>query len=76
MDYIEKIENGELFVKCINTVKDEEGTYLIAGKLYEVVDMDEDETCFIIECEQDESEMVCEIMMSIDDEDIEIVSSK
>jgi len=70
MDYIDKIENGELFVRCLHTVEDCDGVYMIEGKKYEVVDEDDDR--WIIQCE-DIDGLLCEMAIKKDDKDIELI---
>jgi hypothetical protein len=70
MSYEEKIENGELFVKCLNTIEDDEGIYLIEGKTYEIVNMDEDTFTILGE---DFEEMCCEIVVLKDSNDIKVI---
>ena len=71
MDYIERIENEELYVLCLNTIEDEIGVYCVEGKEYKVIDYLEDKSsgdCFIIETEDEE-----EMQITVDDIDFEIV---
>lgn len=42
-----KIDCGELFVECLNTVGDDLGVYTVKGRVYEVIDMVEDAFFFI-----------------------------
>lgn len=49
-DYLsERICYGELFVKCLDTVQDDEGLYAIKGKSYEVLNLVDN--CFHIDGE-------------------------
>lgn len=43
-------EVGKLFVKCLETVSDDLGTYNLAGKEYEVID--EEGNCWIVGTEK------------------------
>lgn len=76
MSYIdeiyEKIENGELFVLCKETVKDDIGVYCIKGNKYEVVDFissDNENIEYLIILIEDSDEM----QIKIDDSDFEII---
>lgn len=69
MDYIELIEEGKLFVLCRETTHDDEGTYCLKGSEYEVIDITDDEECFIISTEDDDMEM----QIKINDSDFEII---
>lgn len=70
----EAYENGALFVKCINDVKDDEGIYNIKGKNYEIIEENTNENsteCWVIECE--ESSGVDNIQIKKDDEDFQLI---
>lgn len=73
--YIEKIENGELFALCLNTVIDDDGIYCEAGKEYEIIDYINDEDskeCFIIDIGS-ENEDTDVLQFRIDDKDFKII---
>ena len=41
-DLIQAFEEGKLYVRCLNTVQDDEGIYCYTGSKYEVVDISDD----------------------------------
>lgn len=60
-------------VKCLSTVEDDEGIYCIEGKIYEILEIWEDEETIVIDCEQSDDEFATPLSMQIliDDKDFE-----
>lgn len=70
MNYEEKIENSELFIRCLYTVEDAEGICMREGKEYEVIGNYDD--CWLVRTE-DVDGFLSETLVQKDDDDIELV---
>lgn len=63
-------------VKCLKTVEDDEGIYCIEGKIYEILEIWEDEGVMVLDCEQSEDEFVTllSLQIAIGDKDFEYLT--